>query len=478
MNRFAPPILLTFLAITLFCLLLSNVQAFVISGYLWPSPTARFSVDIPPSPTGAILDGLWNWNGAFETAAAEWGAADFDYLIRREKEDPCDVGNGINGVGFRENLCSGDAFGGFIAVMVPRMVVSSNTLLETNIIFNNKKGWAVYDGPLMSFPYGSLGLYDFRRVAVHELGHALGLGHEDDVPSIMATNSLRGSTITRPTADDIAGVAAIYVDGFPDLTPYQRWGWSDKIVVSHNAGSFTDSSNLTTNDTLYLDLAVFNDGLSPTTSNYKIELYVDDLFTQLWPVAPPHKVRLIWYFEDFNLGKLGAGTHSIRMHVDALNEITEFNELDNEYEKTISVVPALSVTPPSGSGSSQTFRFVYADADGATDINSTFALIGSRLTGTNVCSTWSTNTHVWLLNDAGTDWLAPAEFGTATTVSNSQCTVNAAASSVSNSGSSRTVNLSLTFKPAFAGSKSVYMRVEDSVGSSSWSPPMGNWNVP
>ena len=208
----------------------------------------------------------YNWNAAFETAMTEWGAADFDYQIRDEKEDPCDVGNDINGVGFRENYCSGDALGATtLALMVPRLRVSENILVETNIIFNNKYNWAVYDGPETSFPF--VGIYDFRRTAVHELGHALGLGHEEDAPSIMFPFARLGDTITRPTADDIAGVAAIYVDGYPNLTPYQPSGWSDKIVVSHNVGSNTDSSNLTTDDTLYLDLAVLNNGVSPPASN-------------------------------------------------------------------------------------------------------------------------------------------------------------------------------------------------------------------
>ena len=139
----------------------------------------------------------------------------FDFRIRRETfEDPCDldlvpegpfdlpVGDYVNGVAFRGALCSGDAWGsGLLAVTTRRG--SGDTFVETNILFNANLEWDVYDGP-----WKDVG--DFRRIAVHELGHAIGLDHEDRVLSIMATRLNFGDSITRPTPDDIAGVNAIY----------------------------------------------------------------------------------------------------------------------------------------------------------------------------------------------------------------------------------------------------------------------------
>ena len=81
------------------------------------------------------------------------------------------------------------------------MYSTGGRFIQTGITFNSNFGWSIYTGPIRS------GAYDFQRVAVHELGHALGLGHEDAVPAIMHTQT---GSIEHPQADDIAGVRAIY----------------------------------------------------------------------------------------------------------------------------------------------------------------------------------------------------------------------------------------------------------------------------
>ena len=163
-----------------------------------------FNVDIP----GA--DGLWNT--AFEQAMGRWNASTiFDFRIRHDTyENPCDGGDAESGVGFAADLCGEEDFGDN-TLAVHQGWYRGEYRTESNIIFNDEYSWNVYDGPYQT---GSrTGIVEFRRVAVHELGHALGLNHEDDVPAIMVTSISRGDTIVAPQADDIAGVDALYGTG-------------------------------------------------------------------------------------------------------------------------------------------------------------------------------------------------------------------------------------------------------------------------
>ena len=136
-----------------------------------------------------------------------------------------------------------------------------------------------------------------------------------------------------------------------NLTPYQPSGWSDKIVVSNTTGTSTDST-LKTTDTLFIDWAVINNGTGNITSTFNEQLYVDGVQRQLFVTNPPLNANTFTFFQDFSLGSLSAGTHTIKIVADSGGVITETNEGDNEYTKTITVVtagqPNLTPFQPSG----------------------------------------------------------------------------------------------------------------------------------
>jgi hypothetical protein len=69
--------------------------------------------------------------------------------------------------------------------------------------------------------------------------------------------------------------------------------------------------------------------------------------------------------------------------------------------------------------------------------------------------------QLYLLNDAGTAWLAPGLTpGGSGVVANSQCTLNASSSTVSTSGNNLTVNVSVTFVSS-VGPSNVYLDAFD-----------------
>lgn len=74
--------------------------------------------------------------------------------------------------------------------------------------------------------------------------------------------------------------------GTPNLTPYQPFGWSDKIVVSTQTGTHIDSNTLRTTDTLYVDWAVINSGSASIGTSFQITLYLDGQANHNWTVSP------------------------------------------------------------------------------------------------------------------------------------------------------------------------------------------------
>ena len=82
--------------------------------------------------------------------------------------------------------------------------------------FNNTLGSAHYTYTSNSFNYADIQLDTSENwsgslpflTLLHEIGHAIGLGHEDSVPAIM--NSTIDTNLTNLTSDDKAGVIKIY----------------------------------------------------------------------------------------------------------------------------------------------------------------------------------------------------------------------------------------------------------------------------
>jgi hypothetical protein len=159
----------------------------------------------------------------------------------------------------------------------------------------------------------------------------------------------------------------------PDLTPYEPSSWSDEIVVSKVTGTNTDDTPLTEDDTLYVDWAVLNQGTADVSGTVYYYLYVDGAHTKSWYSTDIPSAGYYVRVEDYSIGKLSAGSHTVKIVADATDAITESDEGNNEYSKTINIsssntAPTLSsgyVNPTSGTTSTNFYYYVsYYDADG------------------------------------------------------------------------------------------------------------------
>jgi uncharacterized membrane protein len=144
------------------------------------------------------------------------------------------------------------------------------------------------------------------------------------------------------------------------------------------------------------------------------------------------------------------------------------------------VVSAVSIGPSSGSGAAQTFALQYTDTRGATDLSTAWVWFNATFasTSTNSCMLQYNRaaSAVWLLND-GQTWMS-GTLGSGATLQNSQCAVSLAGSSATLSGTTLTLNLAMTFKPGYAGTKNVYMYAANGSNVNSGWQTRGTWTVP
>jgi hypothetical protein len=140
--------------------------------------------------------------------------------------------------------------------------------------------------------------------------------------------------------------------------------------------------------------------------------------------------------------------------------------------------------PGSGSGSSQTFSFTFTDGAGYADLTVVDILINNFLDAQQACyvalvPTSASSGNVYLLNDAGTGYATgtPTVLPSSGTLSNSQCTISGAGSSVSATGNTLALTLAITFKSGFAGNTIVYTAARSDTQNSGWQA-LGTWDVP
>lgn len=174
----------------------------------WNQPTLPVVLQFP-APPFVLTDGSVNYYNSFENALSLWNEQMRDFQFTWTEEAPGATqfsdGNRRTEVSMQAKIYNRDFDSGTLAVTL--LNYQNGRMVEADVIFNvSSRKFDSYRG------FKGLG-EDFHRVALHELGHVLGLDHPDEatpkqsVASIMNANV---SGIDHLLTDDIQGAQAIY----------------------------------------------------------------------------------------------------------------------------------------------------------------------------------------------------------------------------------------------------------------------------
>ncbi len=218
-------------------------RAFNLDDDRWRTSPVTMHLQLGPSP-GTLIDGSTTWGAVAEDALATWNTnlTNFRFTVVRDSTVAQVRSNRLNNVFFSATIY-GAAFDSRTLAVTLLSTSStngvSNGYSEADVLFSTAQSWNSYRGNIRNASGGG-NLQDFRRVAMHEFGHALGLNHPDDIGQSVAAimNSTIGNTDTL-TADDIAGARAIYDSGTVTVAPSITTQPTSRTVTVGSSTTFT-----------------------------------------------------------------------------------------------------------------------------------------------------------------------------------------------------------------------------------------------
>jgi len=159
----------------------------------WPSRTATVDTSFLNAPFGSYAN----------TAEARWNSAISSFQFKSGGGDFCNPNDGVTSMGFSSTVCDGSDFGDAVSVTIYRFNAGTGAFADADVTFNTADS-ELQDQAL------------FTQIAMHELGHVLGLAHSDACGAsgrgtlMQTVTPLNEPRLTSPQADDIAGAKAIY----------------------------------------------------------------------------------------------------------------------------------------------------------------------------------------------------------------------------------------------------------------------------
>lgn len=191
-----------------FDLITSDNTPYVIA---WKQGTIAMQLKLP-APTRTLTDGASSYNASVQTALQTWngivGTVQFTSSVQPAGVNT--AGNRVNEIVLADKVGGEDFSTNTLAVTVSYTI--GDNRVESDIVFNAARSFDSYRGPLRS------DAYDIQRIALHELGHVLGLGHPDEAgQTVTAVMNSRIGNLYELQADDITGARTLY--GAPASIP-------------------------------------------------------------------------------------------------------------------------------------------------------------------------------------------------------------------------------------------------------------------
>ena len=183
----------------------SDTRQYVDNNYKWPTSTVRYFVNAN-TQQAASDNGLQDeFRAAILRAANTWTyaeEADITFTYAGSTNSTRVGFNGANEIIF-VNDGMVDGAGNSRPLATALVFYMKSTIVETDIKINDAYAWYAAGGL-------SPAQFDLQSVVLHELGHWLGLGHDEDDRAIMYAEMAPGIVKRALFENDIAGIAALY----------------------------------------------------------------------------------------------------------------------------------------------------------------------------------------------------------------------------------------------------------------------------
>lgn len=197
---------------------------------VWSPGTISMRIKLP-APSGTLIDGSSSYSTPIINAMQAWnsrmGVVQFSSQVFSDTSYA--TGNDINEIVLDDEADGEEFSDGTLAITLSYRI--SNFRTEADIIFNSAYTWNSYRGAYRDNPE------DMQRVAIHELGHVLGLLHPDEEEPPQGVSAMMNSTISdleTLTSDDINGARYLY--GASGVVPVNN-NFASAAVITLNGSS-------------------------------------------------------------------------------------------------------------------------------------------------------------------------------------------------------------------------------------------------